>query len=84
LPPVENWKLELYNLIMNFKIIVAALIIVALVFGATKLIRHYKEKQEASSSYLQETVGAVQKVKQMKLERSETLRHQEKTLLEEE
>jgi len=50
------------------------------VFGLSKFFGAVKEKQDTSSTYLQETVDTVGKVKEMKSQRSKTIEEQESAL----
>jgi hypothetical protein len=52
------------------------------VFGISKLLGHLSDRRESSTSYLEETVKTTKKVRQLKEERSELIRNQEKTLLD--
>lgn len=69
---------------MSWKTVVGLIIIIMVVFGISKLLGHLADRRESSTSYLEETVQTTKKVRQLKEERSELIKNQEKDLLDEE
>lgn len=69
---------------MSWKTVVGIIFIIMVVFGISKLLGHLSDRRESSTSYLEETVKTTKKVRQLKEERSELIRNQEKTLLDQE
>jgi len=62
---------------MSWKTLTLVIIILLLVFGLSKFFGALKEKQDTSSTYLQETVDAVGTVNEMKSQRSKIIEEQE-------
>ncbi|MCI0481153.1 MAG: hypothetical protein L0213_06160 [Candidatus Dadabacteria bacterium] len=69
---------------MSLKTVAVLIIIIIAVFGISKLLGHLGDRRESSTSYLEETVQTTKKVRQLKEERSELIKNQEKSLLDEE
>jgi len=69
---------------MSLRTAVIILVIVMLLFGVSKLLGHMARERAASTSYLEETVRQTKKVRQMKDERGELIKKQERDLLDEE
>ena len=81
---VEKGGIETYTSSMSWKTVVGIIVIIMVVFGISKLLGHLGDRRESSTSYLEETVKTTKKVRQLKEERSELIRNQEKTLLDQE
>jgi len=77
---VEKYDTEPIILTMSWKTLTLAIIILLIVVGLSKFFGAVKEKQDTSSTYLQETVDTVGKVKEMKSQRSKTIEEQESAL----
>ncbi|HVY56140.1 MAG TPA: hypothetical protein VHC46_10325 [Thermodesulfobacteriota bacterium] len=69
---------------MSMRTAVIILVIVLFLFGVSKLLDRLAEERASSTSYLEETVGTTKKIRQMKDERGELIKNQEKTLLDDE
>ncbi len=69
---------------MSWKTLAGLIILIALVFGISKLLGNLGGKRESSASYLEQTVETTKKVKRLKDERSRLINKQEKELLGEE
>jgi uncharacterized membrane protein len=69
---------------MSWKTVVGLIIVIMVIFGISKLFGHLSEKRASSTSYLEQTVETTKKVRQLKEERSELIKSQEKNLLDEE
>ena len=69
---------------MSLRTVVVVILLLLLLFGISRLLGRLEEKRESSTSYLEETVKATKKVRQLKEERSELIKNQEKTLLDQE
>ncbi len=63
---------------------VVLIIVIVVIFGISKLFGHLSDKQAASTSYLEQTVETTKKVRELKEERSELIKNQEKSLLDQE
>lgn len=75
---------ETYTSYMSWKTVIGLIIIIMVVFGISKLFGHLSDKRASSTSYLEETVQTTKKVRQLKEERSELIKNQEKSLLDQE
>lgn len=69
---------------MSLRTIITIIVLILLVFGVSKFLGYLGEKHDPSNSYLGEIVHTTKKVRQMKEERSELIKKQEKTLLDQE
>lgn len=65
---------------MSWKTLTLVIIVLLLVFGLSKFFGALKEKQDTSSTYLQETVDRIGGVNEMKSQRSKTIKEQESAL----
>lgn len=69
---------------MSLRTAVIVLVIILLLFGISRLLGHLAEERASSTSYLEETVKTTKKVRQMKDERGELIKKQEREFLDEE
>ena len=65
---------------MSWKTILVILILILVVFGISRFFGYVKEKQEGSTTYLQETVDTVETVNKLKDDRAKKIKEQESSL----